>query len=164
MDSLVSTFHIDWHLIIAQLVNFAVVFFVLWYFALKPLKKLMDERGKTIEGGLENAKKQEELLAASKADYEAAIQKANADAAAKMKEAKRDLEAYRAAEMEKAQASVAETIAAGKKQLEAEKAKMVDEAKKEIVSIVMSATERVLGQVAEGKIDQKLVEESIKNI
>ena len=58
MDSLISTFHIDWHLIVAQLVNFAVVILVLWRFALKPLGKLMDERGQTIAGGLENAKKQ----------------------------------------------------------------------------------------------------------
>ena len=54
MDSLISTFHIDWHLIVAQLVNFAVVILVLWRFALKPLGKLMDERGQTIAGGLEN--------------------------------------------------------------------------------------------------------------
>lgn len=164
MDSLITTFHIDWKIIIAQLVNFAVVFFVLYYFALKPLKKLMDERGKTIEGGLENAKKQEELLAQSQAAYEAAIAKANSEAVAKMKEAKKDAEAYHAKEIEKTQAAVAATIASGKAQLESEKAKMMDEAKKELVALIANATEKVLGSAVTEKVETKLVEESIKNI
>ena len=63
MDSLITTFHIDWKMIIAQLINFVVVFFVLYRYALKPLAKLMEERGTTIEDGLKNADKQKELLA-----------------------------------------------------------------------------------------------------
>ncbi len=43
MESIISTFHIDWKIIIAQAVNFAVVFIVLYIFALKPLSKLMAE-------------------------------------------------------------------------------------------------------------------------
>ncbi len=164
MDSLISTFHIDWKLMVAQLINFAVVIIVLWIFALKPLKKLMDERGATIAGGLDNAKLQEELLAKQKEDYDAALAEARAKAAAMMKETKKEVETVRADLMQKAQADVTTAIESGKKQLESEKQKMVEEAKKEIVALVMSATEKVLGDVAVGKVDTKLVEESIKNI
>ncbi len=164
MDSLISTFHIDWHLIVAQAINFAIVIAVLYFFALKPLKKLMDERGATIAGGLENAEKQKELLAKQKEDYDAALADARAKAAEMMKEVKKDADAKRAELMEKAQADVVATIDSGKKQLESEKQKMMEEAKKELVAIVMGATEKVLGTVAEGKVETKLVEESIKNI
>ena len=41
MDELVKTFHIDWKLIIAQTVNFTIVLGVLWYFAFKPLMKVI---------------------------------------------------------------------------------------------------------------------------
>jgi F-type H+-transporting ATPase subunit b len=164
MDSLISTFHIDWHLIVAQAINFVVVLAVLYFFALKPLKKMMDERGETIKGGLDNADKQKELLSAQEKEYAAALAAARAEAAVMLKEAKKDTEAYRNDMMAKAQADVVASIESGKKQLEAEKVKMVDEAKKEIVSLVMSATEKVLGKAMTAPIESKLVEESIKNI
>ena len=164
MDSLITTFHIDWKIIIAQLVNFAIVFAVLYFFALKPLKKLMDERSETIKGGLDNAEKQKELLAAQEKEYADALATARASAAVMLKEAKKDTETYRAEMMEKALVDVANTVANGKKQIEADKAKMIEDAKKEIVAIVMQATEKVLGEVATGKVETKLVEESIKNI
>ena len=141
MDSLITTFHIDWHLIVAQAVNFVVVLAVLYFFALKPLKKMMDERGATIAGGLENAKKQEELLAKQTEEYQAMMQKANADAMAKMKDAKKDLEAFRAKEMEKIQDESTALRATNAKQLEADKAIMLEEVKKEAVSFVIAATE-----------------------
>lgn len=149
---------------IAQLINFAVVIIVLWIFALKPLKKLMDERGATIAGGLENAKKQEELLKAQQAEYDAALAQARIEASAIMKDAKKDAESKRAELLEKAQAESQAVVEAGKKQLLAEKAKMLDEAKAELVSLVVSATEKVLGEAAGGKVEARLVEESIKSM
>jgi len=164
MESLIETFHIDWKVMIAQAVNFAIVIAVLYFFALKPLKKLMDERGATIQGGLDNAEKQKELLAAQEAEYQKALAAARAEAASMMKEAKADTEVYRTEMMTKAQADVAMAIESGKKQLEAEKDRMMAEAKKEIVALVMSATEKVLGSAVTAPVEAKLVEESIKNI
>jgi F-type H+-transporting ATPase subunit b len=164
MDSLIETFHIDWKIMLAQAINFAIVIFVLYRFALKPLKKLMDERGATIEGGLENAKKQEILLAKQKEDYEAALAEARAKAAEMMKETKKEIEAYRASENEKTQVALAAMLAAGKEQAEANAAQIMSEVKKEAVSLVISIAEKVLGEAASGKVEAKLVEESIKNI
>lgn len=164
MDSLISTFHIDWHLIVAQAVNFIVVIAVLYYFALRPLSKLMDERGKTIAGGLENAKKQEELLVKQKEEYDAALAQARAEGALIMKEAKKDAEKKRAELLAKAEEDALGVIAAGKKQLEAEKMQMLDEAKKELVGMITNATEKVLGAVVTDRVESKIVEESIKEL
>ena len=54
MDSIINTFHIDWKIIIAQAVNFGIVFVVLYIFALKPLNKLMAERAEKIKKGVED--------------------------------------------------------------------------------------------------------------
>ena len=164
MDSLISTFHLDWKLMVAQAVNFAIVIIVLYFAALKPLKKLMDERGATIQSGLDNAKKQEALLAAQQAEYDAKLSEARTEAANMMKEVKKDAEAKRNELIEKAQADVTATIAAGKAQLAADKAKMLEDAKKELVALVMNATEKVLGTAVTEKVETKLVEDSIKSI
>ena len=164
MDSLISTFHIDWHIIIAQLVNFAVVFAVLYYFALKPLKKLMDERSATISGGLDNAKKQEELLKAQQTEYDAVLAKARVEAQNIMKDVKKDAEQKRAQILAMAQDESKAIFENGKKQLGDEKMKMLDDAKKELVTLVVSATSKVLGENVGEKIEAKLVEDSIKKI
>lgn len=164
MESLIETFHVDWKLMVAQAINFAVVILVLWRFALRPLKKLMDERAATIQSGLDNADKQKELLSAQEAEYEKRLSEARAEAAALMKEVKKDAEAKRNEMVEKAQAEVAVLLDSGKKQLEADKEKMLADAKKELVSLVVTATEKVLGKSVPGKVETHLVEESIKNI
>ena len=70
MESIIETFHIDWKIIIAQAINFGVVFVVLYIFALKPLSKLMAERSERISKGIEDAKKSKELLEQATLEYQ----------------------------------------------------------------------------------------------
>ena len=59
MEELITTFHIDWKLMIAQIVNFGLVLGLLYWLAAKPLSELMKNRTKEITDGLDNAKKAE---------------------------------------------------------------------------------------------------------
>ena len=70
MDSIISTFHIDWKIIIAQAVNFAIVLAVLYFFALKPLNKLMAERAEKIAKRVNDAKTNAELPPSTKPEYQ----------------------------------------------------------------------------------------------
>ena len=69
MGSLIETFHIDVKLIIAQIINFAIVFSVLYWLAFKPLAKVMAERSGKIEKSLLDAKKIEEKLSQAKEEF-----------------------------------------------------------------------------------------------
>ncbi len=156
MDSIIETFHIDLKVIIAQAVNFGIVFVVLYVFALKPLAKLMKERTETIEKGLHDAKKNEEILSETTAQYEKAIADAKVEANRIFQETKKEAEAKKSEMLEEAKTQVANLIADGKKTLEAEKAKMVADAKKEIVNLTMLATEKVVGSKP-GQFDEKVI-------
>ncbi len=160
MDSFISTFHIDWKILIAQAINFAIVFALLYFFALKPLKKIMSERTSTIEKGISDAKHSAELIEKTTKEYEEVIAKARAEAHTLFQEGKKEAEVKRAEMLEKAQTEVDAMIASGKKNLESEKNKMVEEAKNEIVSLVVSATEKVLSDQA----DKSVTEKAIKKI
>lgn len=164
MDSLIETFHLDWKLMVAQVINFAIVFVVLYIFALKPLKKLMDERGKKIQDGLDNAEKQKELLIASQADYDASMAKAKKEANEMLQTVRKEGEELRAEMLEKSKAEADKVLASGVAKFEEEKRRMLLEAKNEIVSLVMGATESVLGKAVDKKVEAKLVEESITEL
>mgnify|MGYP001569777196 CR=1 FL=1 len=144
MDSIISTFHIDWKIIIAQAINFAVVFVVLYIFALKPLGKLMVERTEKIAKGINDAKSNAVMLEKTKKEYEEILSRARAEANKVFQDGKKEAEAKKILMLEDAKNQVASIIQNGKKTLEVEKAKTVEEARKEIVNLAMLAAEKIL--------------------
>src|SRR3989338_10803063 len=113
MDSIISTFHIDWKIIIAQLINFGIVILAIYFFAVKPLRKLMDERAKTIEGGIQDAKQNAEILKSSEKEYLDTIAKARTEATILFQEGKKEAEVKRVEMIEKAKEEVDVMIANG---------------------------------------------------
>lgn len=160
MESFITTFHIDWKILIAQVINFAIIFAVLYFLALKPLKKVMSERTNVIEKGIADAKHNAELISNTKKEYEAVIAKAKGEAHELFQEGKKEAEAKKAEMLAKAQSEVDTMISNGKKSLEAEKSKMIEEAKAEIVSLVVAATEKVLND----KNDSAITDKAIKKV
>jgi len=146
MEDIISTFHIDWKLMIAQTVNFVLVLAIFYYFAAKPLRKLMKDRTQEISGGLEDAKKNSELLEQTKEEYEGALNKARTEAVVILEKGKKEAQTQREQMVVDTKQEVARMIEKGKRDLETEKNKMVQDAKSELASLVMSATERVVGK------------------
>ena len=146
MESIIDTFHIDWKIIIAQAVNFGIVFTVLYVFALKPLNKLMSERSEKIAKGINDAKENAQVLANTRAEYEAALSKARTEADKIFEAGKKEADAKRQQMLAEAKEEVAVMVQSGRETLEADKTKTVAEAKKEIVSLAMKAAEKLLGE------------------
>ncbi|MBP6883845.1 MAG: F0F1 ATP synthase subunit B [Candidatus Pacebacteria bacterium] len=159
MESIVTKFHIDWKIIIAQAVNFGIVFVVLYIYALKPLNKLMDERAEKIGKGVSDAKANAQILEKTNKEYEEALQKARKEANDIFQSGKKDAEAKKTQMMETAKEEVAMMIENGKKTLEAEKVKMVNDAKKEVATLVLQATEKILGEKIDGSYEGRVTKE-----
>ncbi len=164
MDSLISTFHIDWKIMLAQAINFGIVFLALWYFAIKPIRKLMDERSHKIAEGLAQGAQNAVLLADTQKAYDEALAQARKEAADILTEAKRNADLKRAELLKVAEADVEALMKNGKTTLEAEKQKMLDDAKKELGSMVIQATEKVLVGTVTPKIDAMLVDHAVKEL
>ncbi len=63
-----ETLGIQWPKLIAQFVNFAIVLFVLWRFAYKPVFQLLEARRQKIADGIANAEKIKAELAATEVE------------------------------------------------------------------------------------------------
>lgn len=159
MDSITSIFHIDWKIIIAQVINFGIVIGVLYFYALKPLSKLMQERGEKIAKGLDDAKSNAEILKSTEVEYEKALSKARVEAYTIFENSKKEAENKKTEMLLKAQNDVNTMISEGKKMLENEKTKMVLEAKKEIVSLIIASTEKIIGEKTTHLFDEKTIKE-----
>lgn len=155
MDSFIETFHIDWKIIIAQSINFIVVMFILYFLALKPLKKMMKERTENITKGLEDSKTNNELLIKTKEEYNKIISEAKTEAYELFQNGKKETENKKNKILKSASKEVEDMISSGKKVLEEEKAKMIEEARKEISSLVIKATEKLLESRDNRDYDEK---------
>lgn len=144
MEELIETFHIDWKLMIAQIINFGLVFFALYLIAAKPLSKLIKDRTEEITKGLDDAKKNAETLKATTLEYEATMAKARLEANDFFERSKKEAEVKKIEILNSAEREVTQAIENSKKTIEAEKIKMINEAKNEIASLVVKATEKVL--------------------
>ena len=162
MDSLIETFHIDVSLLLAQAVNFAIVVGVLYFFAVKPLTKVMEDRSKKIEKSLEEAKEIEAKLQKTDADYEAKITEAKKEAALVMEKASEQAELKRAEMLKKAKEEIGVVINEEKAKMQQEKAQVLKEIKAEVADLVVVGLEKVLGEKVDGKKDKELIEKVLK--
>lgn len=162
MEELIKTFHIDIKLIVAQLVNFAIVLFVLKKFAYGPVLKMMEERSAKIEKGVADAqdagKKMIEIVEKEKAVLVEARKQAqeivtNAQAVALKNKEEIVVEA-------KAQAE--KILADSTKKIEQEKNQMMQEIKGQIAELVIAATGKVIGEKMDEAKDTDLIKNAIK--
>lgn len=162
MEELIKTFHIDWKLIIAQLVNFAIVLFVLYKFAYGPIMKMMDERTKKIDKGLKDAedshKKLQEIAEKEKTVLVEARKQAQ-EIVAKAESAASKAKDEIAVEAKQQAQKILDDAA---KKIELEKNQMLSEVKTQVAELVVAATGKVIDEkMNEGK-DKELIEKAIK--
>ena len=162
MESLISTFHIDLGLFIAQLVNFAVVFSVLYFFAFKPLVKTMSERTEKIDKSLKDADEIEARLALTEKEREEIISAAKKQANLIVEEANKRGEEKRNEALAKAKEEIGQVINAEKEKLSRDKAETLKEIKKEIAELVVMTVEKVLNEKMTSDKDRELIKKMVK--
>ncbi len=81
MEQLLTTFGIDWHLLLIQMLNFGIVLLALNYFLYKPVFAMLEKRQALVAKGVEDAKEAEIILQGADAKAEASIQTADEEAA-----------------------------------------------------------------------------------
>lgn len=164
MGEVISTFHIDVRLLIAQAVNFAIVFVILYYFGIKPLMKILTERSKKIEDSLKNAAKIEKELQQTESKRAEVIKKAKQEANELLAEVERQGEERRHEMTAKAKEEIAKIVAKTKEDLAIDKAIMLKHVKEEAAEMIVNAVEKVLGKKLTNADDKKFIEEAVQEV
>ena len=162
MDSLIETFHIDVKILISQIINFAIVFAVLYYFALKPLLKNMNERSKKIEKSLSDAERIEEALKKAEEERKEILSRAKKEAGVIVEQAAMHAEVKKNEMLERAKEEIGQVINKEKEKIRTEKEQVLKELKAEVTSLVIAVTEKVLGEKVDDKIDQNLIKKMVR--
>lgn len=144
MESLLDAFGIDWKLLIAQLVNFGVLFVALTYLLYKPVIKTLDERKAKIAQGVEDANRAAEAAAVADEKAGEVVKGAETEAEGIVSSA-RDLAGTEKARIMKEAEERAAAVAADADARASEvAAKALRDSEKEIARLAVLAAEKVL--------------------
>src|SRR6201984_2561756 len=164
MGSVAQQFGVYWPNLIAQLILFAIVYFVLKRFAFKPIIAMLEERRRQIEEGQLNAEKIKKQLAEAQTKYEEILAKANADSQKLIEEVR--MSGDRLAEQKRQEAiSAAEQITLkAQEAMSLERDRLMAEMKRELGRLVVDTTTRVTGKVLTPEDHQRISEETAREV
>ena len=155
---------VDGPKLIAQLINFAIVLFVLWRFAYKPVFEMLETRRKTIAESMDNAEKIKTELTETQAERDKVLAEANQKAQEMITDAKEAAKQVGEAEGQKAVKQAEEIIRKAREATEADRDSMMAELKAEIGRLVVDTTAKVSGKVLTSDDHQRLIDETNKEL
>jgi len=161
MGELISKLGIDGKLLIAQIINFGILLFVLKKFLYKPILDILEQRRVKIEKGLKNAERLEGEMGRVKEAREEVLRKANKSAAKILEEARELADSKKSEIIALAQSESERLRVQTQVDLEREKEKVMAEAREELSELVFMATEKVARTKMDPQKDKELVKEAL---
>jgi F-type H+-transporting ATPase subunit b len=162
MESLIHSFGIEWKLIIAQVINFGILAFVLFKLVYKPLLKVLDERETMVKDAQEKSSSIESKMDEIKALEEKVLSEARVHSQKLIKDAEASALNLKNKLSEEAHASAEKIVKEAQNKLAADQSKRDEELKKEIKNIVAGAIEATVGKYIDENAKSKLADEAHK--
>lgn len=144
MGAILTTFGIDWHLLVINIINFAVLLAGLWYFLYGPVTRMLEERRTKVAQGIDAADKaqkslmeiesaRDQKLAQAAKEADEMMAKARTAAATKEKESHADAQRRADALVKEAQLQAQEL-----------KTRAVAESREEVAKLIVLGVEKAL--------------------
>lgn len=144
MESLLDAFGIDIKLLLAQLVNFGVLFVALTWLLYKPVMKTLDERAAKIAQGVEDAEIASEKAAQADENAAKVVKGAETEAEGIVSSARDLAGTEKSRIMKEAEARAAQVAADADARAAETAAKALRDSEKEVARLAVLAAERVL--------------------
>lgn len=164
MEDLIHKLGIDWKLLVAQIVNFVILLFLLKKLLYKPLINLMNNRRQKIVEGLEKAKRGEEEFQKIQELREKELAKIQREAETIIQKAKEVGDKKQQEILKEAEEKTKKIIEEAKGRIEIEKEKMLKEVRQDIASLVVGATEKILKEKVDKNKEKEMINEVFKKL
>lgn len=144
MEQLFEAFGIDGKLLLAQLINFGVLFVALTWLLYKPVMKTLDERRSKIAQGVEDAEAASQKLAAADEDASKVLHGAETEAEGIVASARELAGTEKSRIVKEAEARAAQVAADADARAVETAAKALRDSEKEVARLAILAAEKVL--------------------
>lgn len=144
MSAILQAFGIDWHLLIINAVNFALLMTALWYFLYAPLTKIIEERRTKVAHGVQAAEKAQKQLSEIEASRSAVLATAGKEAEDLVATARKSAKEKEREIVASGEASAARMVKEAEAQAEELKQQALRESKEEVARLIVLGVEKTL--------------------
>ncbi len=155
---------VDGRILLAQIVNFFILLWVLNRFVYRPLLAVLDKRSKIIEQGIKDAQDAKRQLDTAREEAAKIDMGARAEAKALIAEAEAAAKRARELAVTETKEKIDQMLAQGEKQLTEERAKMLAEVRGELANLVVLATGKILRKNVDSAENERLAAEALSEI
>lgn len=149
---------------LAVFLAFIILLIAVFYFAYKPVKKLLKQRGDYVEDKIKTAETREKESAKLLNEANEEIKAKRIEAMGIVEKAKEDANKERAAILEKAKEEKQDELQRTREEIAQEIEASKDEIHREIVSVALDASSKVLEREVNSKDNEKLIDSFIDDL
>ncbi len=153
---------IDLPILVAQIVNFAVLFGLLYLVAYKPVMRLLDERSRRIKEGQEQAKSMEEEASRAREAVKKQMEMARREGQNRIDRAVRMGEEIKQKAQEDARKEADSLIARARTEIQQERDAAIEEVRKEFADLALMAAGKVIDRSLDKKEHRRLIDKVLK--
>jgi len=164
MQELIKNFGIQPILLVAQIVNFLIIFYLLKRFAWKPILKTLADRKKTIAEGLKNAELADKRLLEAEEKEKEVLKKAQIEAQALLVDAKKEAQEIHIQAEDRAKLSVEKIVADGQKKIEEQTREAEKQLGKHVTEIAVDILEKSLTGIFAAKEQKEVLKKATKQL
>lgn len=158
---LIEKLGLDWRLLLAQIVNFFLLLFILRKFAYKPILEALQRRRDRIAEADANAEQIQKNLEDSEKSRERMITEARKEALVIVNHATAQTKTMQEAMMGEARKDVEKIVSDAHVEINAAREKMIADARGEIASLVVAAAGKVLEREVDEKENARMIDETL---
>ena len=148
--------------LIVFVVNFTILFVVLYLFAYKPIVKMLSERQTRIRESMEQAEKIRQDTARSEEEIKAHLEQAHKDGQGVIAQATQIGERLKEEAKQGARQEAESLIAKARSEIQRERDKSTEELRAEFADIAILAAEKVINETLDKKKHKKIIDEVLK--
>jgi len=164
VQQIAKTFGVDWPHLLAQVISFSIVCFLLHRYAYKPVLAILDQRRRQIAQGIADSEKIKAELVKTEAERHVILMEAGTEANKIIEEAHAAAAQVRKNETQKALTAAEQIIVQAQEAAAQEHTRMLGKLKSELGLLVVRATAQVTGKVLTPDDQQRMAEETIQQL
>lgn len=161
---LIKALGLDGRILLAQFINFAILMFVLWRYAYKPVFKILEERKNKIHKSLDDVERATIRLQEAEVEAKKIILESRQEAVKILSEAQAKAEVKHQEIVKKAEEEISFIMDKERVKLANEKAHSLEQLKSEVAGLVMAALVKFLEDQLDEKKDQAVITKIVANL
>lgn len=148
--------------LIVYLVNFTLLLIILYFFAYKPILRMLDQRTARIKESMDQAERMREQSAHAQEEIKAQLEATRKEGQAIVAQASQIGERLKEEARQEARQEAEILLSRARREIGREKEEAIRQLRQEFVEIAVLAAEKVVKESLDKKVHQKLIEEVVE--